>query len=133
MKSNSEKRAKELRKNRKDMIQYINLQLASLGQPLFIDDEDSVNKLANSRFISLTGDFINSFRETHRLLGRHLSPVDQRIQNFIDDYLKDVKSPEECRLPNDTLVLNQKGLAREISLPPNSNSFFSGIWTAGRL
>lgn len=125
MKSNSEKRAKELRKNRKDMIQYINLQLASLGQPLFVDNEDSVNKLANSRFISLTGDFINSFRETHRLLGRHLSPVDQRIQSFIDDYLKDVKSPDECRLPNDTLVLNQKGLAREISLPPNSNSFFS--------
>lgn len=123
MKTDSLKKKAE-RKDRKDMIQYVNLQLASLGQPLFHDDENAETKLANSKFIALTSDFINSFREKTRLLGDHQSPVDKRIQNFIDDYLKDVKKPEECHLPNDTLVLNQKGLAREISLPPNGNTFF---------
>ncbi|MBE6340482.1 MAG: hypothetical protein E7069_07075 [Bacteroidales bacterium] len=115
---------KAQRKDRRDMIQYINLQLASLGQPRYQDDEDAVTKLANAKFIDLTSDFINSFREKNRLIGKHYSPIDQRIQSFIDDYLKDVKTPEECQLPNETFVLNKKGLAREISLPPDSNSFF---------
>lgn len=123
MKSDSLKKKAE-RKDRKDMIQYINLQLASLGQPYYHDDENADSKLANTKFLALTEDFINSFREKNRLLGNHQSPVDQRIQNFINDYLKDVKTTECLDLPNDTLVLNQKGLAREISLPPNSNTFF---------
>ncbi|MCF0191333.1 MAG: hypothetical protein HUJ96_08740 [Marinilabiliaceae bacterium] len=124
MKTDSEKKQKALRRDRRDMIQYINLQLASLGQPIFQDNEDTGTKLSNTRFMTLTGDLINSFREKTRLLGKHLSPVDQRIQNFIDSYLTDVKKPEECQLPNETFVLNQKGLAREISLPPDSNTFF---------
>lgn len=125
MKNDSVKKQKAIRKDRKDMIQYINLQLASLGQPLFKDEDEAENKLANAKFIALTEDFINSFREKSRLLGAHYSPVDKRIQTFIDSYLSDVKQPWECQLPNETLVLNQVGLAREISLPPNSNSFFS--------
>lgn len=125
MKNDAVKKQKASRKDRKDMIQYINLQLASLGQPLYQDNEDAVMKFANAKFLALTGDFIHSFREKSRLLGKHYSPVDQRIQSFIDDYLKDVKTPDECQLPCDTLVLNQKGLAREISLPPDSNTFFS--------
>lgn len=124
MKNDANKKQKAVRKDRRDMIQYINLQLASLGQPIYVDNEDATTKLSNTRFLALTGDFINSFREKSRLLGKHLSPVDQRIQSFIDSYLSDVKSPEECQLPTETLVLNQKGLAREISLPPDSNSFF---------
>ncbi len=107
------------------MIQYINLQLAALGQPMYLDNEDSTTKFANTKFLALTGDFINSLREKSRLLGKHYSPVDQRIQSFIDSYLGDVKSPDECQLPTDTFVLNQMGLAREISLAPDKNSFFS--------
>lgn len=124
MKSDAVKKLKASKKDRKDMIQYINLQLASLGQPLFHDEQDAVTKYANDKFIALTEDFINSFREKTRLLTGHQSPIDIRIQNFIDDYLKDVKCKDECVIPTDTLVLNQKGLAREISLPPNSNTFF---------
>ncbi len=113
------------RKDRRDMVQYINLQLATLGQPMYIDNDDVQTKFANTKFLSLTGDFINSLREKTRLLGKHYSPVDQRIQNFIDSYLADVKQPGECQLPGETFVLNQPGLAREISLPPDKNSFFS--------
>lgn len=117
---------KALRKDRRDMIQYINLQLASLGQPMYLDNEDATTKFANAKFMALTGDFINTFRERGRLLGKHYSPVDQRIQQFLDSYLSDVTTSDtECQLPTDTLVLNQKGLAREISLPPDKNAFFS--------
>ena len=114
---------KPSRKDRKDMIQYINLQLAALGQPLFYDEGDGGAKLSNAKFISLTENLIKSFREKSRLLSDHLSPVDARIQRFIDDYLKDVEFKKSYRFPNNTFVLNQKGLAREISLPPNGDTF----------
>ncbi len=109
------------KKDRKDMIQYINLQLAALGQPIYIDPDDST-KLSNTKFLSLTEGLISSFREKSRLLSDHQSPVDKRIQAFIEDYLKDIPGPK-CRIPNNTFVLNQKGLAREVSLPPNANTY----------
>lgn len=114
---------KPSKKDRRDMIQFINLQLAALGQPLFYDEEDAKNKFSNAKFLSLTEGLINSFREKSRLLSDHLSPVDSRIQSFIDSYLVDVKIDKSLRLPNDTFVLNQKGMAREVSLPPNGNHF----------
>ncbi len=121
------------KRDRRDMIQYINLQLASLGQPLFADDSDSGTKYANAKFQSLTEGLISSFREKSRLLSGHLSPADTRIQNFIDDYLKEVEFEEEYRLPSETLVLNQKGMARELSLPPNGNEFNSDLVSSYRL
>jgi phosphoenolpyruvate carboxykinase (diphosphate) len=101
------------------MIQYINLQLAALGQPLFTGETEEEEKLASARFISLTEGLISSFREKSRLLTGHLSPADTRIQNFINDYLKDLKFDKPYRLPDTTFVLNQPGMAREVSLPPN--------------
>ena len=129
----SEKNKKLSKRDRRDMIQFINLQLASLGQPLFIDNSDSGKKLANAKFQELTEGLINSFREKSRLLGGHLSPVDTRIQNFIDDYLKEVNFDKAYRLPNNTLVLNQKGMARELSLPPDGNEFKSDLLSSYRL
>ena len=118
------KKQNAVQKDRREMIEYINLQLSALGQPVFQDNEESEVKLANDRFMDLTKDLVDSYREKTRLLGQHLCPVDKRIQDFIDDYLKDVKSPDQCKLPTETLILSQKGLARELSLPPDSNSFF---------
>lgn len=129
----SEKTTKQSKRDRRDMIQFINLQLASLGQPLFIDNSDSGKKLANEKFQSLTEGLINSFREKSRLLSGHLSPVDTRIQNFIDDYLKEVDCDKDVNLPDSTLVLNQKGMARELSLPPDGNKFESKLLSAYRL
>lgn len=123
MKNSKMDTSKPGKKDRIDMIQYINLQLASLGQPLFKEEINGKHKLASAKFMSLTEDLINSFKEKKRLLSNHLSPVDTRIQTFLDDYLRDIEFKKSYRLPNNTFVLNQKGLAREISLPPNGNSF----------
>lgn len=124
MENQSEKKMAPKNKVRREMIEYINLQLASLGQPTF-EDSSSIEGQASDRFMSITQDIINSYREKTRLLGHHRSPVDKRIQDFIDDYLKDVQKAEgACQLPTETLVLGQPGLARELSLPPDSNTFF---------
>ena len=115
------------------MIQYINLQLAALGQPLFTGETEEEEKLASARFVSLTEGLISSFREKSRLLTGHLSPADTRIQNFINDYLKDLDFNKTYRLPDTTFVLNQPGMAREVSLPPNGKSFKTNLLTSYRL
>ena len=80
----------QIRRSRRDTVQYINLQLASLGEPTYQDDENSELKFCNPKFENLTNGLIKSFREKSRLLARHFSPVDLRIQNFINEYLKDI-------------------------------------------
>ena len=126
-------KTKQRKKDRKDLIQYINLQLASLGQPVYHDDSDAKTKYANDKFIGLTEGLISSFREKSRLLGNQLCPADQRIQNFINDYLKDVEFAKNVKLPNDTFVLNQKGMAREVSLPPNGKVFKNDLVSSYRV
>ncbi|MRX65511.1 hypothetical protein [Maribacter luteus] len=113
------------KQSRKDTIQYINLQLSALGQPIYQDDENAEEKFCNPKFQELTNGLIQNFREKSRLLSTHLSPADSRIQQFLNDYLKDELKGDSINLPNDTLVLNQKGHAREVSLPPNGNTFIS--------
>lgn len=111
--------------SRKDIVQYINLQLAALGQPLFKDKDGASQKFCNPKLQALTKAFTQGFKEKSRLLSTHLAPVDQRIQDYIKDYLKDIPFVKTISIPNDTLILNQKGHAREISLPPDENTFTS--------
>ena len=131
--SKSSAPSKQQKRDRRDMIQYINLQLASLGQPTFMDHSDSGTKYANAKFQTLTEGLVKSFREKSRLLSEHMSPADARIQNFIDDYLKELEFEKPYRLPNNTLVLNQKKMARELSLPPNGKEFKSDLLSSYRL
>ncbi len=126
-------KSKGKKKDRKDMIQYINLQLAAMGQPLFHDTTDAKTKFANEKFISLTEGLINSFHEKSRLLSGHLCPADQRIQNFINKYLSDVNIGKDIKLPSNTFVLNHKGMAREVTLPPNGDSFKNEYITSYRV
>src|SRR5690606_3899198 len=121
------------KKDRREMIQYINLQLASIGQPTFINETDTSTKLSNDRFNTLTEGLLNSFREKTRLLSDHLSPADTRIQNFLNDYLKDLNFEKPYRLPATIFVLNEPGLARVISLPPNGNTFKNDLLSTYRL
>ncbi|WP_245949199.1 hypothetical protein [Lutibacter citreus] len=118
---------------RKDTVQYINLQLASLGEPLFEDNENDQEKFCNPKLQELTSSFTTGFREKSRLLSQYLSPADSRIQDFLNDYLKEIEFNKDYLIPNNTLILNQKGHAREISLPPNGNSFVSENITSHRI
>ena len=133
MKTTEKNIQKSIKRDRKEMVQYINLQLAAIGQPLYNDESDADTKLSNARFIKLTEGLISSFREKSRLLSDHFSPADKRIQDFVNDYLKDIKFEKSVNLPNSTFVLNQPGLAREVSLPPNGDSFHSDLISSYRI
>jgi hypothetical protein len=122
-----------MQESRKDIVQFINLRLASLGQPTFKDKSDSADKFLDPKFEELTRGLIRSLQEKSRLLSNHHSPVDTRIQQFINDYLKEVSIDKPITIPNNTLILSKKGQAREVSLPPDGDSFKSDLITTNRV
>ena len=70
-------------------------------------------------------------REANRRQADRLGPGGQRIQNFLADYLAEVGPAPQ--LPRRTLVLDQPGLARGLSLPANGDYFKSPLLSSYRL
>jgi hypothetical protein len=106
------------------LVYYANLKLRDIGCPTFPLERES--ELAD-----LVGGLMAINRERDRLLARYLCPVDQRIQNFLYDYLQD--AVEVPRLPGHTFVLDRHGLARLLSLPPDRDEFSSDIINSYRV
>ena len=70
-------------------------------------------------------------RELNRRLSFAASPVDERIQEFLDSYFEGVEWHGE--LPRRTLVLDEPGLAKELSLPRDADEFHSEQLSSYRL
>ncbi len=103
------------------LIQYINLKLSILKQPVFGD-------LQNNEFNEITRSLLFSLQEKNRLLTHHRSPVDERIEAFLNDYLEGARPAKpRIRIPGQTFVLDRAGLARVLSLPPNGEKFESDL------
>ncbi len=111
-------------KHRKRIQLYINLKLASTGQPVSHSGDDE--------FMATANDLLKSYREKNRLLAGYLCPVDQRIQNFLDGYLGDL-GESVPRLPGNSLILDRYAVARELSLPSGSDKFVSDIISSYRI
>ena len=107
-----------------DLNAAINLRHALLGLPL----------AAGADGASLTGlmaPILARQREQSRRLADRLCPTDTRIQNFLKEYLADVGPAPH--LPGRTLVLDQPGLARGLSLPAHGDFFKSPLLSSYRL
>ncbi|MGD2112229.1 MAG: hypothetical protein PVI50_02500, partial [Gammaproteobacteria bacterium] len=105
---------------------YINLKLASSGQPTCIPKE-------SARLFGITRDLLRSYREKNRLLSGYQCPVDKRIQNFLNRYLEGSGADRVPLLPTQTFVLDRHGVARELSLPMGRNEFHSDIVSSYRV
>ena len=116
-------------KEQRDRLQlYINLKLASTGQPVSHSGDD--------KFMSIASDLLKSYREKNRQLHYYQCSADNRIQKFLDKYLKDCvkESGEEApKLPSNTLILDRYGVSRELSIPSNSDKFTSDIISSYRI
>ncbi len=102
----------------------INLRLGLLG----------CTPVADAAGADLTGVAAPLFaqqREIARRLTHQLSPVDERIQHFLNTYLSETGPAP--RLPARTFVLDQPGLARELSLPANGDTVDSPLLKSYRL
>jgi hypothetical protein len=105
---------------------YINLKLASSGQPTCVSKE-------SARFFGISRDLLKSYREKNRLLSNYQCPVDLRIQGFLKRYLADLALDGIPRLPTQTFVLDRHGVARELSLPMGRDEFHSDIVSSYRV
>jgi len=117
-----------------ELIQYLHLKLAALGQT-------AGKTSAEAPILQVAQPLLRNYFQKERLLGKYLCPADSRIQSFLDEYLRDClpaasqeglpgdsrtgAPPGAARLPATTFVLDRPGLARTLSLPPDSNSFES--------
>ena len=106
-----------------NLVRYINLKLAALGQP-------TGGPMMDAEFGELLETLLQHSRETSRLLANYLCPADWRIQKFLDGYLDGCSA--RPKLPGQTFVLDRHGLARVLSLPPDSDEFVSEIVSSYR-
>ncbi len=122
-------------RRRRDVIRYINMKLASMGQPIFEGQlHTQKDGMTEQEFVSLAESLLNNYREKMRLLSSQvINPVDKRIQNFINQYLSDVEFEKSIRIPFDSFVLDKPGIGREVSLPPDKNSYSTPYYESFRI
>ncbi|SER91828.1 hypothetical protein SAMN05443377_11840 [Propionibacterium cyclohexanicum] len=100
------------------------LRLSLLGLPL-------PSEAAGNKNVALVAPLLARQREQNRRLQERLCAPDLRIQNFLDDYLADTQVHPQ--LPKTTLVLDEPGLARGLSLPLDGDEFHSPVVDSYRL
>lgn len=102
---------------RSELLRYIHLKRIADG----LAPEPSSPGEATS-----TGDVDHLLRALHeriRLLGDVRCAADARVECFLEEHFADLYLPRPLRLPNQTLTLDRAGLAREMSLPSDSDRF----------
>lgn len=108
--------AEAWKSERKELLGYINLKLAANGLP-------TVQAAGGTELVSLASGLLTNFREKIRLLDDHRCPIDQRIENYLNEHFADLKLDESLRVPGRAMALDRHGLARELSLPADGDEF----------
>ena len=106
----------------KELVNYANLKLATLGLPTVGDQSDNPS-------LRLSGSLVKEYREKVRLLRGYLCPADRRIQDFLTKIL----GTDRPSLPTESFVLDRHGLARVTSLPRDGYNFSSSIMESKRI
>lgn len=96
-------------RNREQLVKYLNLRLSLLGEPTTLDDEE----------MGIAHNIINNIQARKRFSKTELSPVDTRIQNYINDLI----GADKVSLPATSYSLDIYGMARELSLPPDAKEY----------
>ena len=108
------------------MCRYINLNLKSLGLP-------APTALMDEPFHDTLNSMLASYHAKSVLLADHRCPVDQRIESFLNGHFADMNLESSLRLPDRTLILDQHGMAREMSVPVSDDVFKSDLVESHRV
>lgn len=111
---------------RSAIVSLILLKLAAMGVRIPTETGDE-------EVLHLAGDLFARYREQTRLLSHHLCPADARVQHYIDRLLAEARAANPVRLPAETFILDQYGLARELSLPMDSDGWENELISSYRL
>nr|WP_114046214.1 hypothetical protein [Acidipropionibacterium virtanenii] len=107
------------------MINQANLRLALNGLPL--------PATGAATDIEVIAPVLARQRELRREVPELLCPADRRIQGFLDRYLEAAGVALRPRIPDTTLVLDEAGLARTLSLPVDADEFSSDLVASFRV
>lgn len=103
----------------RETLQFVNLQLAAMGQPIHGSSEEPLLQMGRT--------LAAHFQAKDQLGDTMRSPVDQRIETWLNDFLADSLEGERLGLPSGTFILSHHGLARMLSLPAEGDEFHSDI------
>ncbi|HEX6105867.1 MAG TPA: hypothetical protein VFZ26_09800, partial [Gemmatimonadales bacterium] len=112
---------------RRTAVGAILLKLAAMGV------EVPAEAAGDEDVFQLAGNLFARYREQARLLADHLCPADRRIQHYLDELLASAGAASALRLPGETLILDQYGLARELSLPLGGDRYENELVSSYRL
>ncbi|WP_423126354.1 hypothetical protein [Gaoshiqia sp. Z1-71] len=104
----------------KKIIQYINLKLAADGYPTCMTG-------VKSDLLEIAKPLLDSYNIKSRLLANQTSPLGQRVQNFLKEFLSDVPGDNSFAFPDHPFILDRYGLARKVSLPADGDYFENDI------
>lgn len=102
----------------KTLFEYVNMRLAAIGEPIFGNRDDYP-------LLKMAQPLLENYRDFIADGGHGYCPSDERIMDFLRDYLNDSLGAHEevAPLPSKTLVLDRFGTARMLSLPPDKDSY----------
>jgi len=102
---------------RQRMHSYIAFQMASAG----LSPPDAATNVDS--MATFSAGILDSLKEKNRLLAEHRAPIDSRIERFLNDHFSKELDDAPLRLPGRSMTLDRHGMARELSLPVNGQSF----------
>lgn len=115
----------ELDENRKQLEEYLQMQLAVAGVDIPQSSDESSSMWR--------GSLLSSMREKNRLLAEHQPACDSRIEAFLNDHFSDTPLDGPLELPSTTFCLDRHGLARLLSLPHDGNKFTNELVSSYRV
>jgi hypothetical protein len=110
-------------------LRQVNLLLVANGLPAAAPADSGSTPIPFDTSTAL----LDSYREQARLLVDHRCPVDTRIEGFLQSHLSDLALDWLPRLPGRTIILPRHGVARELSLPAEGDSFASPLLNSYRV
>ena len=112
-----------------DRIKYINFKLAALGLPIYEPEENGHE--SGTYFIDLFDGIIKDYKEKTRRVDASEIGINRRVNAFFDDYFGDEFG--SLRVIDEFFALDQHGLAREMSLPPDGDVFINDYLSSYRI
>lgn len=113
-------------KDRERVIRYIALKLIAMGLPHPETPDFAKQSLDAERLLG-------SYHHRLKRLDEVRSPVDARIEAFLNSHVGDLKLSEPLRLPDSTVILDRHGIARELSLPVDRASYTNPLVSSYRV
>ncbi len=111
---------------REQIIQYITLKLIANGLPHPTGTAHSERPLDAERLLA-------SYHQQLRKLSDIRCPVDARIEAFLKKHFEGVDDGKPLKVPGRTIILDRHGLARELALPHDADSYTNKLVSSYRV